>query len=341
MDFLLNKRLNKINFKNTLFNVPYNDKIDIINLFIEILMNKDGFVNIFNSMLNRFKFTFTKSDLNYFIEYIDKKLETILLKYIPEISIDTINNFFVFNILLNTRYGSYYYIKQLLYSQFCTYDKEIKDNITKDILISLYNYREIKVYKYKNFNKIKDIIKRLEKYIPRNKIYDNFNIDNLKNIFTYEMKIKQLFTNKNLFYRYLILIERLNLMSNKNLFIKKNLFSRLAIKIGNCKNLLTNIFSFYYQNFCMKEYEYESYYISDNPNIHFSGNNKKKMYCSTFLSDGNSFSKIVIENGPKKHFFDNYFNIDFIKLERLFFTNNYSIKYVPCLPRLEIFKRIK
>ena len=50
MDFLLNKRLNKINFKNTLFNVPYNDKIDI-NSFIEILMNKDGFVNIFNSML--------------------------------------------------------------------------------------------------------------------------------------------------------------------------------------------------------------------------------------------------------------------------------------------------
>ena len=29
--------------------------------------------------------------------------------------------------------------------------------------------------------------------------------------------------------------------------------------------------------------EYESYYIPDNPDINFSGNNKK-MYCSTFLN---------------------------------------------------------
>ena len=72
MDFLKNKKLCKLNLQKTLFNVPYDDKISIIDLYVKNMFENDWSMHILSSFLNNG--TFNKFDLNGFIVEMDAGL---------------------------------------------------------------------------------------------------------------------------------------------------------------------------------------------------------------------------------------------------------------------------
>lgn len=359
MDFLINKKLKEINFTNTLFDVPYDDKIKIIDLYVNNMFDKNWSMHIMSTFLNNG--IFNKYDLNGFLIEMNAQLLSMLIKYIPKITIETINHFFVFEDLTKIKFGSYDYVKKILSPENShKYTIDIQSNVIKDILISLYSYKGIKKiklnnlsnfyekkgYKYKNFANLKQltgIMNRNYTYQYLSKCKNSF-FNEFKNIFNYELRINPLFANKDSFYRYLILIKRLNLMSTKNIKIEKNLFSEIAIKLGNCKNILNNIFGFFYNGFTFDEYKsvldskkiYQSKILEDK--IEKTPDNIQVIFPSTNLGN------LIILNNPK---YIHPYSLKFQYCDEpriIFNSKNYCIKLIhqgAYGHKVDIFEKVK
>ena len=69
MDFLINKKLKQLNFKDTLFNVPYDDKMKIIDLYVKNMFDHNWSTHIMSTFLNNG--IFNKFDLNGFLIEMD------------------------------------------------------------------------------------------------------------------------------------------------------------------------------------------------------------------------------------------------------------------------------